>query len=67
MSPRRIHACSICPMKVEPLEMNQDIEQAAALYSGSAVAIKVVGLCVHDKPKRTGCIHTCVLHLTTYK
>ena len=67
MSPRRIHACSICPLKVEPLEMNQDIEQAAALYSGSAVAIKVVGLCVHDKPKRTGCIHTCVLHLTTYK
>jgi hypothetical protein len=54
MLPRRIHACSICPMKVEPLEMKQEVEQVASLYAGPAVAIKVRGLCVHDKPKRTG-------------
>ena len=67
MSPRRIHACSICPTKVEPLEMKHEIEQVASLYAGAAVAIKVVGLCVHDEPKRTGCIYTCVLHFTTCK
>ena len=47
-------ACSICPMKVEPLEMKQEVEQVASLYAGPAVAIKVRGLCVHDTPKRTG-------------
>ena len=51
MSPRGIHACSTCHMKVQPLEMKMEIEQVAPLYSGSAVAIKVVGLCVHDEPQ----------------
>ena len=35
--------------------------QIASLYSGgsSSVAVKVMGLCVHDKHKHTGCINMC--------
>ena len=35
--------------------------QIASLYSGSSssAAVKVMGLCVHDKHKHTGCINMC--------
>ena len=52
--------CSPPPKKQIKVCLNSP-SQIASSYSGgsSSVAVKVMGLCVHDKHKHTGCINMC--------
>ena len=52
--------CSPPPKKSLRLCLSSP-SQIAAMYAGSSssVAVKVMGLCAHDKHKHTGCINMC--------
>ena len=52
--------CSPPPKKFLKICLSSP-SQIASMYAGSSssVAVKVMGLCVHDKHKHTGCINMC--------